>query len=919
MNTLESTSIRSPALKDEECAKFTITDPTVPFIFHDVIQQDKQYTLSFYSKSDSNGTVRVADKTFAITTDWQECIATFTAQGTDLKMHFDASGIYYLYHAQLEDGNVDTDWTPAPEDAEEEIISTKTIATQTADKFEWLVASGDSASTFTLTDRMATLIADTISLNGDVKVTGDMLIDGSVTAAKINVGDLFAQDIVASGSITGITVNTTKGTIGGWNIAEKCLYSTDNVLAKERTLAIQNITPSVFTQVSNSGVNCDIEVVGGLLRVTPKTTGHAKIIVRFQLAKGDYKLNIYSGYTNYHNDDQICGTYSLYDGDGNGSFEETIFEKPTGVSGQDSSYTFDFSIRDDGDTYYEVEYEMPSATVGEVYNFRAYVLGNGKVYTGENPLSGIPENYAIALKDTVNGEVTFPFYLTSDGKMYCSNAEIDGKINAVSGKIGAVNITQTGLDITKIPGDGYEYHTVLRNQEGNDRVLEVVRATEGQKDWKSMFYVRYDGKVYAENAEIKGNITATNLEVKDCLYIYDDNGNKINAISSEKVTAGSSKELWIGEGTTKVWVPGYSFFARDLTVYGGSSLVTISPSGRITSTLETRSYLNGNKGNAIISSDAAAGTYVMLAKMNATDGVFTMGCGNNSFRLNYTDNETISAGTNSVTYELSMNSTGTLYLRHPEDTKADIRIRNSLRDMALTISASGTAGIYINDISDWLIYSQNDKDTTHVLGKKYVLIRATGFGIRVGDGFTSGNNVVCPITSSNTAKDNSVYLGASSSRWISVYAKNGSIQTSDERDKNIIGDINQQYLDLFMSLKPILYRWKDGDDTKTHMGFGAQSTEAAAIRCGIAPGELAAVSHDHWDEPGEDGRTDRYGLNYAEITALTVPVVQKNKKSIQALESQIETLKYRLDQAYDEIEKLKKAIHFRNYRDHRKQ
>lgn len=121
MNTLESTSIRSPALKDEECAKFTITDPTVPFIFHDVIQQDKQYTLSFYAKSDSNGTVQVADKTFVITTDWQECIATFTAQGTDLKMYFDTSGTYYIYHAQLEDGNVDTDWTPNPEDVDENI------------------------------------------------------------------------------------------------------------------------------------------------------------------------------------------------------------------------------------------------------------------------------------------------------------------------------------------------------------------------------------------------------------------------------------------------------------------------------------------------------------------------------------------------------------------------------------------------------------------------------------------------------------------------------------------------------------------------------------------------------------------------------------------------------------------------------
>ncbi len=78
------------------------------------------------------------------------------------------------------------------------------LARQTADKFSWLVQSGTSATDFTLTDRMAELTAEIISLNGNVKVNGDMLVDGTITANKINIEDLFSKNITATNfNITG--------------------------------------------------------------------------------------------------------------------------------------------------------------------------------------------------------------------------------------------------------------------------------------------------------------------------------------------------------------------------------------------------------------------------------------------------------------------------------------------------------------------------------------------------------------------------------------------------------------------------------------------------------------------------------------------------------------------------------------------
>lgn len=71
--------------------------------------------------------------------------------------------------------------------------------------------------------------------------------------------------------------------------------------------------------------------------------------------------------------------------------------------------------------------------------------------------------------------------------------------------------------------------------------------------------------------------------------------------------------------------------------------------GTISSSLSTHSYLAGNKGTTIINSTAGAGVYVMLAKMNSTNGYFTHGVYNNEYVLYYTDKATVDADTNSYT------------------------------------------------------------------------------------------------------------------------------------------------------------------------------------------------------------------------------------------------------------------------------
>lgn len=111
---------------------------------------------------------------------------------------------------------------------------------------------------------------------------------------------------------------------------------------------------------------------------------------------------------------------------------------------------------------------------------------------------------------------------------------------------------------------------------------------------------------------------------------------------------------------------------------------------------------------------------------------------------------------------------------------------------------------------------------------------------------------------------NDVNLGSNASKFKAVYATNGTIQTSDERKKDIIGGMDERYIQFLQRLKPILYRWKENDNG-THVGFGAQQFEQALKDSGFAKEEEFAVIN----EEGE------MGLQYSEVIPVLVYAVQK--------------------------------------------
>lgn len=90
-----------------------------------------------------------------------------------------------------------------------------TTAMQTAEKFYWLVKNGSSQSSLTLTDSMLNAIVSQFKVTGSdgasTIIEGGKLKTNSITANDLDVNSIFAQDITATGTITGVALKSTTG------------------------------------------------------------------------------------------------------------------------------------------------------------------------------------------------------------------------------------------------------------------------------------------------------------------------------------------------------------------------------------------------------------------------------------------------------------------------------------------------------------------------------------------------------------------------------------------------------------------------------------------------------------------------------------------------------------------------------------
>ncbi|NVO19044.1 MAG: tail fiber domain-containing protein [Bacteroidetes bacterium] len=150
----------------------------------------------------------------------------------------------------------------------------------------------------------------------------------------------------------------------------------------------------------------------------------------------------------------------------------------------------------------------------------------------------------------------------------------------------------------------------------------------------------------------------------------------------------------------------------------------------------------------------------------------------------------------------------------------------------------------------------------------------------------SGNNAFEPWTSG-------ISCGNSTYKWSAIWSTNGTIQTSDERDKQNIRSLGYG-INTVMALKPISFQWKNEQSrmgTGTNLGFVAQDLEK------VIPDAVvhSYVSQEEIDKAALAGRgniePDNYGVKYSELIPVLVKAIQDQQSQIEELKKEVETLK----------------------------
>ncbi len=136
-----------------------------------------------------------------------------------------------------------------------------------------------------------------------------------------------------------------------------------------------------------------------------------------------------------------------------------------------------------------------------------------------------------------------------------------------------------------------------------------------------------------------------------------------------------------------------------------------------------------------------------------------------------------------------------------------------------------------------------------------------------------------PVFRANGSLDGQVDLGGASNRWDTVYAATGTINTSDQREKQDIADITDAEKRVALAIKGMLFSFRfssavaeKGDNARIHFGVIAQHVKAAFEAEGLDPNRYALFCHDTWEEEHEENGViipagDRYGIRYEELFA----------------------------------------------------
>jgi hypothetical protein len=153
---------------------------------------------------------------------------------------------------------------------------------------------------------------------------------------------------------------------------------------------------------------------------------------------------------------------------------------------------------------------------------------------------------------------------------------------------------------------------------------------------------------------------------------------------------------------------------------------------------------------------------------------------------------------------------------------------------------------------DYMAFSVNDT------GAQSTLLVLNSIGVSVGPG-----------------TNNTTILGTPSARWSEVFAINGTINTSDERQKQQVRELSDAERAVAVRLKGLIraFKWNDavekkGDGARIHVGVMAQEVKSAFEAEGLVAEAYGVFCYDEWEAEYEPEYEEKI-VTYPDVGKVT--------------------------------------------------
>lgn len=772
--------------------------------------------------------IKLADNSYKLTSTYTVTKGDFDIRLFDILHLFSAldisnSGTYLKFgKLKVEQGNVSTDWTPAPEDVDQQITAAETIASQTADKFNWLVKSGTNSTNFELTDRTATLVASAINMNGLVTFSGLNTDLQNTINNKTNVSYLkFSSGGNKQGFFKIATLRVkqnyaNQNIIFGVNHREhgytECRIKFSNAGNTDPGMGSfkQTGTPTRAWRIIKTATSTwDL-----YLAKTDSWDGGR--VIKFDNPYGDGVLVTWSGASADLPDgaiiaEQMITDQTTIDGGiittgylsadriaGGSITADKIATDAIKSRGYVANSTGSFLNLKDGsfDSKY-LKWDASGNITAKGGTIGKYKITDQWLVTGSgSTCTGIGGNQAFWAG--AESSDSAPFRVGYDGKLVSSNADISGKIGATRGTIGKYEITDTYLKTgsgSTCSGFGSDYAFWAGNDEAK----------------YAPFRVEYDGTLNIEHITVHGNQEDVYMKIgKDFLTIQDVNTSAHIGLDGFDFDFANSRIKTGDQG---------------IELYGGTP------------------YIDFHYDNSY-----ADYTSRIIAQKNWDCLSFT---------------GSIELGADLYAYGYIYNSSGGHY------------------------TWNGRTDAYIS--------CGNYNNTNNI----YYYAGYHAFYVN-GD---SGSGMMYIETSG-------------------VSSRKGFRNSSDERIKKDFKHFDDDFINSYMQLEPVKYRFKDDSDDKYHIGFKAQNVDKTLNAYGKKYDEqfgICITSHINPDYAkkayGIENMNEVYTLAYDELIGANTFMIQKTRKDllyqsgkIDIHEAIINDLQFKIAKMEKKIEQLTKAL-----------